>query len=57
MQEGTVTGEPEPRAPKSQVADSEAAENHDSLPGWHGKVELGCPQNWPPLLGLPSFLL
>lgn len=44
MQKGTVTREPEPRAPKSQVADSEAAENHDSLPGWHGKVELCCPR-------------
>lgn len=44
MQEGTVTREPEPRAPKSQVADSEATESHESLPEWHGRVELCCPR-------------
>lgn len=34
MQEGTVTREPEPRAPKSQVADSEATESHESMGEW-----------------------
>lgn len=58
MQEGTVSGEPEPGSPKGQVADSEAAEPHGGLPKWHGKVELSAAPTTGPISWLsPPFLL